>query len=248
MSPAPDSKREPAALPADLMDASIESRSDAKLFGSDMHDPGISRVLTTISIYDFPEDYPNWVAEDDKVQPVSEIEGIGLNISPLDTGSEITIFHAQARVLDLGQLEDPYETLDADSQELEAYGCLFDLDEGGLHPDLESRLMGAFYSHIVILERVRLAPAWRGKGGVGRYLTARALPMICPYAAAVALQPYPLDVKRHEDSYPEAVQRVQRTWRSLGFEPYSNSIWVLDPNTGDYERTVARLEAELGLS
>lgn len=47
---APESKRDLPALPADLTDARINSRVDARLFGTDMDDPGMSSVFTTISV------------------------------------------------------------------------------------------------------------------------------------------------------------------------------------------------------
>jgi len=155
--------------------------------------------------------------------------------------------------LDLEQIQDPYETLDADSAELAAYSCLFDLEGGsGLRPDLDEILAG-FGRHVVIGERARLAPAWRGLGGIGRYLFGRMLPLICCDPVVVAVQPFPLDVARDgegnadKESLKKGLAQIRRTWRSIGFQPYKNEIWVMDPNSSKHERALARLERKIGL-
>jgi hypothetical protein len=156
-------------------------------------------------------------------------------------------------VLDLDLIQDPHETLDADSQELEAFGCLFDLEGGvGLHPDLEQMIEGSG-RHVVIGERVRLAPAWRGLGGVGRYLFGRMLPLICCDPVVVAAQPFPLDVTRDEkgnadkESLKHGLSQIRHTCRSIGFEPYKDDIWIMDPNSIKHERSIAKLERQLSL-
>lgn len=239
--PEPDATKR--SLPASLNYAEIRIQSAARLFGSDMDDPGFARVSGTVSIPDL---------HDEDEESISSIEGIGLSIVEGPT-VEITILRAEAVVLDLDRIQDPYETLDADSQELEAYSCLFDLEGGnGIHPDLDEIIEG-FGRHVVIGERVRLAPAWRGLGGVGRYLFGRMLPLICCDPIVVAAQPFPLDVVRDEEgnAEKEALKRglaqVRRTWKSIGFEPYKNDIWIMDPNSVKHERALVRLERKLGL-
>jgi hypothetical protein len=234
------------ALPASLDYADIKVRSSARLFGTDMSDPGLLQVTATVSIYDSP---------DDNDAPVAGIEGIGLDVITLGNGdTEIVILRAEGLVLDLHRIENAYDILDARSQELEAYGCLLDLGgNGGLHPELESMLESPFSQHLVIAERVRVAPAWRGAGGVGRYLAARLLPCVCAQPAVVATEPFPLDVPRDESGEADdavtgpALRQVERTWKSIGFQPYKNGIWIMDPGLSKHERAVARLERSLGL-
>jgi len=48
------------------------------------------------------------------------------------------------------------------------------------------KVSAPFSQHVVIAERVRVAPAWRGAGSVGRYLAARMLPCVCAQPAVVA--------------------------------------------------------------
>ena len=157
-------------------------------------------------------------------------------------------------MLDLRQVQNPYESLDADSQELEAYGCLFDLGHGGLHPDLENMLQIPLGEHVVIAERVRVAPAWRGLGGVGRYLASRLFRQMCCDPVLVATQPFPLDITRDdqgdtdETALKPALRQIQRTWKSIGFRPYKGDIWILDPSDSKHERAITRLEQRLGLT
>jgi hypothetical protein len=157
-------------------------------------------------------------------------------------------------VLDLERVENPYESLDANSQELEAYGCLFDLGGGGLHPDLEHMLQAPFGEHVVIAERVRVAPAWRGLGGVGRYLAGRLFRQMCCDPVVVATQPFPLDVTRDDRGNTDdaamkpAVKQVRRTWKSIGFQPYKGDIWILDPSAGRHEQAMTKLEQRLSLT
>jgi hypothetical protein len=232
-------------LPASLDYAELHVDGTAKLFGTDMDDPGLTQMRGTVSIFDFPKDEGG---------PSAATEGIGLSITQRVDGAEITILQAEGIVLDLDRVEDPYDSLDAASAELEEFGCLLDSDGGGLHPDLEHMLEAAFGRHILIVEHVRVAPAWRGFGGVGRYLAGRLLPLMCCDAAVVALKPFPVDVPRDErGNADEAALRkglvqIRRAWKSIGFQLYRGDIWIMDPGANKHERAMARLERQLGLA
>jgi hypothetical protein len=52
--------------------------------------------------------------------------------------------------------------------------------------------------HLIIAERVRVAPAWRCLGGAGRHLASRLFRQICCDPAIVAAQPFPLDITRDD--------------------------------------------------
>jgi hypothetical protein len=238
----------PRPLPASLRFARIAVRGEATLFGTDMDDPAILRTEATVSIQDPPADIPS-VRE-----AAAGITGVSLDpVSQTSEGPVMTIFRATALVMDLARVQDPYDSLDADSQELETYGCLLDLPSGELHPDLLDRLEFTASENVVILERARLAPAWRGCGGLGRYLTGRVLPLICPTPAVIAGQPFPLDIPRDAHGRPDqaalgpAIEHMQRIWESIGFEPYKNDIWIINPSAATHEEAMAQLERKLGL-
>ncbi|MFC9391173.1 hypothetical protein [Streptomyces venezuelae] len=38
---------------------------------------------------------------------------------------------------------------------------------------------------------------------------------------------------------------VQRTWRSLGFEPFREDVWVMQPHLSAHGEAVERLETSL---
>jgi hypothetical protein len=245
------SRLEPAtqrALIASLRYAEINIGSKAKLFAREPEDdPGLLRIEATVTIYDFADDEPS----EDEPARISSVEGSALSAVKLSSGDrKLTILRAEGLVLDLYRTEEPYETLDACSEELLAYTCLLDNEGQGLHPDLIQMLclpVGA----LAIAERVRIAPAWRGLGGVGRYLAARLFPWMFPDAAVVAAQPFPLDVPRDEhgtadkEALGPALMQIQRTWESIGFQPYKNDIWIMDPNAATHENAASELEEKL---
>jgi hypothetical protein len=210
-----------------------------------MDDPGLLRFTATVAIHEYPED------EEDSV---AAIDGISLSMTSDNGVKDMTVFRADGLVLDLCRVENVVESLDADSAELVKYACLFDPDrDNELHPDLESRLELPVGPHVVILERARVASAWRGCGGVGRYLTGRVLSWVSQSAVVVAAQPFPLDVKRDgrgavdDANFKPALKAIQRTWRSIGFEPYQDDIWILDPTASKHERAMVRLERKLDI-
>lgn len=235
-------------LPASLTYARINLQSKAKLFSHEPDDdPGVLKVRATVSIPDFAADA---LPEDESVR-VADIDGIALSIAPVNGGDkELTILHADGVVLDLYQIEDALETLDASSAELLEFACLLDSGSREFHPGLEELLCMPTGS-LAIIECVRVAPAWRGLGGVGRYLTARLIPWMFPDAAVVALKPFPIDVPRDERGTADeaalgpALKQVERTWHSIGFEPYKDGIWIMDPHAGRHEDAVSKLERKL---
>ncbi|WP_410583766.1 hypothetical protein [Amycolatopsis sp. lyj-108] len=82
------------------------------------------------------------------------------------------IFEANGLTIDLQHVDDVHDALDARSGR-DQFG--FVTLQNGLEDQIQS--LG---SHVVIIDRVRLAPAWRGLGGVGRLLTARLLRIAVP--------------------------------------------------------------------
>jgi hypothetical protein len=235
-------------LPASLAYARINLQSEAKLFSHEPDDdPGVLKVRATVSIPDFADD----ALPEDESARAADIEGIALSIAPVNGGDkELTILHADGVLLDLYQIEDAFETLDASSAELLEFACLLDSESREFHPDLEELLCMPTGS-LAIIERVRVAPAWRGLGGLGRYLTARLIPWMFPDAAVVALKPFPIDVPRDDHGTADktalgpALKQVERTWHSIGFERYKNGIWIMDPNATAHENAVADLEEKL---
>ena len=86
-------------LPASLDYTELQVHSMAKLFGTDMDDPGLTRLTGTVSIIGAP---------DEEDEPLAEIEDIGLRVTQRPDGTtQITILQAEAIVLDLERIENP---------------------------------------------------------------------------------------------------------------------------------------------
>jgi len=232
------------SLLASLDQAEIRVQSKAKIFGSDADEPAFARAFCTIII-------PALNDHDEESSP--SIEGIGLSVTEAPA-KEIAILQVEAVILDIEGDQNSIESLEAGPEELRAYSCLLDPHEGDeLHADLES-MLSVFGRHVVILERVRLAPAWRGLGGVGRYLTGRILPLICCDPAVFAMQPFPLDVIRDgkgnagKKEIERGAARLRLAWESIGFRPYKDDIWIMDPGSSPHEHAMAKLQSKLGLT
>ncbi|MFI5610282.1 GNAT family N-acetyltransferase [Amycolatopsis sp. NPDC051903] len=151
-----------------------------------------------------------------------------------------TFFEAGGLLVDLQNTGDVVGALGSHSG-FTAFGALFGEPDGsgcgGLAEVLDGSITAAG-SHVVLIGHVVLAPAWRGSGGVGRLLTSRLLQWLCAEPRLIAVAPFV--------STPGAApHRARRTWASLGFRPYDNGIWILDPATSDHDDALFGLEARL---
>lgn len=172
--------------------------------------------------------------EDDEPDAIWwEREGVALEKAVVDGNLMLTVLRASGLLVDLSRVKNVYDALDARSADYTVFCPMFD---GPGNPELVQELqerLASFGSQVVLVDRVRLAPAWRGHGGVGRLLTARLLRWICPEARAVALMPSPiaLDENQQEDeaTLEQEMAKVRRTWKSLGFKPFGKDILVMDP-------------------
>lgn len=118
---------------------------------------------------------PVWEPMDD--EEVAEGErllspDVSLSCSPRDDGEELTIFRMSGLTLELWRIHHIYDSLDSCSSDYEHFARLFDPSgDIGLHAEFQECLVGG--THVVLIDRARLAPAWRGLGGVGRLLIGR---------------------------------------------------------------------------
>lgn len=223
---------------------------EASLVGMDAaDDPGTMDWWATATVSVWPEE------DGDAAGEWWAAEGGGLRVHDRGGGErELVVLQACGLTVDLWRVDDVMDTLDARSGDDEHFAGMFG-DRGGfgdveLHPDLEQMLEPGG-SRVVIVDRVRLAPAWRGLGGVGRLLTARLLDWVCDDPRVVAVHPFPieLDEDAREDParFDPALQRVCRVWRSLEFEPFTDDIWVLDPRKAAYGKAVEEIARTLGV-
>ncbi|MDK0520558.1 hypothetical protein [Streptomyces sp. ML-6] len=191
---------------------------------------------------------PLWEPDDEETEADNArllVPGVSLAQSPHGEGQELTILSMSGLTVDLWRVGSIYVSLDARDADYAHFMPLFEeAGEIGLHPDLEEGLVSG--DQIVIIDRVRIAPAWRGLGGVGRLLIGRLLRWVAGQAALVATHPYPIDipVSERDDTEREAREEavIQRTWQSLGFEPFREDVWVMQPYLSTHDEAVGRLE------
>ncbi|OXM59317.1 hypothetical protein CF165_48410 [Amycolatopsis vastitatis] len=235
---------------AQLQWVELHLNSQASLAGSDETDPGTSDWWTKATVRVLPDE-----DEADGVEPWYEVEGTALSTKRLDEESiDVTIFEANGLTIDLQHVEDVHDALDARSEDYAKFIPLFGgRDQFGfvtLRADLEDQIE-SLGTHVVIIDRVQLAPAWRGLGGVGRLLTARLLRWVCADPRLVAVLPFPIDLDRallKDDSvFEPALEQVRRTWAALGFRPDTGRLWVMDPSDGTHQNAVTQIEKTLDL-
>ncbi|MEV4143627.1 hypothetical protein AB0J40_08150 [Amycolatopsis sp. NPDC049691] len=222
----------------------------ANLVGADETDPGTVDWCAAATVRVLPADEP------DDVRPWYEDESTALSVKALDAEAiGVTILEANGLTIDLRHVNDLHDALDARSADYAEFIPLFGGRDrfgfvtlkGDLEEDVES--LG---SQAVIIDRVRLAPGWRGLGGVGRVLIARLLRWVCADPRLVAVYPFPIDLDRSllddESIFEPAFERVCRTWASLGFRPATDKLWIMDPADGEHENAVDRLEEALKIT
>ncbi|MFI2734875.1 hypothetical protein [Streptomyces sp. NPDC018711] len=134
----------------------------------------------------------------------------------------LTILTTSGLTLDLWRIGNVYASPDSRDADHEHFAPLFEASGGlGLHSEPEECLVSG--DQVVIIDRVRIAPAWRGPGGVGRLPIGRMLRRVAGRAAIVATHPYPIDIPvgERDDATREAREKavVQRAWQSWGSRP-----------------------------
>ncbi|MER5969655.1 hypothetical protein ABT112_07945 [Streptomyces sp. NPDC002055] len=237
-----DAARSGADLLTHLNRLELRFDSSASLVASDAHDDPATLEWRCRAVL------PLWEPDDDEAEADNArllAPGVSLAQSSQGERQEVTILAMSGLTLDLWRIVNIYESLDSRDADYEHFAPLFDKSgDLGLHSDLEECLVSG--DQVVIINRVRIALAWRGLGGVGRLLISHLLRWVAGQAALVATHPYPIDVPvpERDDMAREAREMavVQRTWRSLGFEPFREGVWVMQPHLSAHSEAVERLE------
>ncbi|MYR43618.1 hypothetical protein [Streptomyces sp. SID5910] len=220
----------------------LRFESSASLIASDAHDDPATLEWHCRAIL------PLWEPDDDEAEADNtRLLTPGVSLAQLFHGErqELTIFTMSGLTLDLWRIGNVYESLDSRDADYEHFAPLFDKSgDLGLHSDLEECLVSG--DQVVIIDRARIAPAWRGLGGVGRLLIGRLLRWVAGHAALVATHPYPIDIPvgEREDTAREAREKavVQHTWQSSEFDPFREDVWVMQPHLSAHGNAIERLE------
>ncbi len=205
------------ALLSQLEHVQLEVNGRADLVGADETDPGTMDWWAVATIRIWTDSEP-----DDTEIPWRAAKDVALSIVDKAPGErELTILEANGLRVDLQEVLDVFDALDARSGDYANFIPMFadtrTLGFVDLVPELDEKLEGG--GEVVIIDRVRLAPAWRQLGGVGRLLTARLLRWICTDPSVVAVNPFPIDidVEQRLDAtvFEPALEHVRRVWRWL---------------------------------
>ncbi|WP_329240808.1 hypothetical protein OG223_53125 [Streptomyces sp. NBC_01478] len=129
-------------------------------------------------------------------------------------------------LVDHARCLEPIDALDALSEDLFTIGqVLFDPSVPGVRQDLWDRL--SVPGNTLIVDRVTIDSRLRGHG-LGVFLTGMALDYLSSSTGVIALFPGPIERTDHIP-HEEACARLGRAWSRLGFAPYHDGVWVLDP-------------------
>lgn len=134
------------------------------------------------------------------------------------------------------------EVLDEAGGDYLSYLPLFDADGDWAH-DLDEVLEG-FCDDLLIVESVRVAPAWRGRQ-LGAFLVACAVERLGQACRAAACFPAPLGgaAQQGTPAHKRAMKKLTQHWESVGFTPWKEGISLLDPAL---QHQYTRLVSEAG--
>ncbi|HEV8297650.1 MAG TPA: hypothetical protein VGQ20_10140 [Acidimicrobiales bacterium] len=97
----------------------------------------------------------------------------------------------------------------------------------GFVPELQNQCDMTLCSQLLVLDRVRVVPQWRGHG-LGPIIAAHVIDVLASQHTLTAC--YPAPVEGDAVSGPgraRAMDALGRTWAKVGFEHFRNDIWVL---------------------
>lgn len=176
--------------------------------------------------------------------------GVSLDAVSTDADGEVRvgIFHMSGFTIDLLRVGNLWEALEARSADSAHFLPLADPETGALSDDLEDQVGPSMGHELVVIDRVSVAPAWRGVGGVGRLLVGHALRWLDGEAQCVAVHPFPFELRSEDAGGPafaEALAAVKHTWASIGFVPFHDSLYILNPELVAHSRAIERLERVL---
>lgn len=141
--------------------------------------------------------------------------------------------------------EHPYHAMDAESGDLETVAAVLltsepeEFDDYGADLELVHPL-----GRLLVLDRARVDPGYRGHG-LGPAMVAVGLDELLPGCAVAACIPAPTEGDREGPARKTAVEKLGRLWSTVGFEPFRDDVWILDPNTRDAEEAIERVLSRL---
>lgn len=167
-----------------------------------------------------------------------------------DTGSTtaVRVGRLQVLVIDLVKCRDPWGELDTSNEDIAHIGeTVFDMNTGQLAERFDTRLE-RIGQRVLVLDYVELEPEWQGHN-LAALLVAESLDQLRADCRVALCLPGPLE-RRPDlagEEYDEALRRMQGVWSRVGFRPFEEGVWFLDPNRGTLDGSLAALREEHGL-
>lgn len=97
---------------------------------------------------------------------------------------------------------------------------------------------------LLVVDKVWVDPRFRGHG-LGPVLAAVGLEQLLHEYDVAACIPAPIEGERNGPARAAAVEKLGRLWATVGFEPYRDGVWILEPDTATMDDAVRRLVSRL---
>ncbi|MFJ7416732.1 hypothetical protein ACIQWZ_38955 [Streptomyces sp. NPDC098077] len=161
---------------------------------------------------------------------------VGMHVKE-DVGPGTRFGSIRIYVADMYRVANIVDSFDNLSADLHRIGkTLYDPKTGDLRDDLQDRL--ALHGKTTIVDKVTIDRRLRGHG-LGVYLTGMALDYLSHGAGVIALFPGPLE-RDDNTPYEQACANLARAWSRIGFEPYNDGTWILDPGMTTLDSALQR--------
>lgn len=150
----------------------------------------------------------------------------------------------QVFIIDLLRCRDPWGALDGSNDDLAHIGeIVFDMNTGQLAERLDTWL-DRLGHRVLILDRVALEPEWQGHN-LAALLVAESLDQLRTGCRVALCLPGPLNRPQDvtDEEYENSVRRMRRVWSQLGFRPFEEGVWLLEPNRRTLDDSLATLRA-----
>jgi hypothetical protein len=149
--------------------------------------------------------------------------------------------------VDLTRCRDPWAELDASNDAVAHIGeTVFDPNTGQLAEGFDSRLCRVG-DRVLVVDYVELEPTWQ-RQHLAALLVAESLDQLRVGCRVMVCLPGPLE---HRDlggaEHEEALRRLQAVWAQVGFAPYDDGVWFLDPHPRTLQESLVRLRGLHGV-
>lgn len=143
--------------------------------------------------------------------------------------------------VDLTRCRDPWGELDASNDAVAHMGeTVFDQNTGQLAEAFDSRLRRVG-DRVLVVDYVELEPAWQ-RQNLAALLVAESLDQLRAACRVMICLPGPLERRDLDDAeHEEALRRMQAVWAQVGFTPYEDGVWFLDPHPRTLQESLVRL-------